>query len=83
MGVMRACFSPCGKYVVSASRDETVRLWRTTRDSDGSCVRTCSEHERLVTHVAFSPDRKILSSCAGDGTVVIRRMQDIVQPVDK
>lgn len=70
-----ACFSPCGTYVASASNDRMVRFWRT---SDGSCIRTFTEHRDRVTHVSFSPDGKILSSGADDGTVVIRRMAHVL-----
>lgn len=74
--VLKACFSPCGKYIASASWDGTVRLWRTT---DGSCVAICWEHgHAVVAHLAFSPDGKTLSSGASDGTVVIRHIHDIV-----
>lgn len=74
--VRKACFSPCGRYIASAS--DEVRLWRT---SDGSCVATFSEHRQWAEHIVFSPDGKILSSGAFDGTVVIRRMSDII-PMD-
>ncbi|EJF62748.1 WD40 repeat-like protein, partial [Dichomitus squalens LYAD-421 SS1] len=61
-----ACFSPCGKYIASASNDETVRVWKT---SDGACLATLSDHGPWVSHVAFTPDGTMLWSAAGDGTV--------------
>lgn len=73
--VRQARFSPCGKYIVSASDDGTVRLWRT---SNGSCIATFSEHKDYVAHVAFSPDGKTLSSGGCDGSVVIRQMHDFI-----
>ena len=78
-GVVGARFSPCRKYVVSASTNETVRLWRT---SDGSCLATLSSHAVGVTHLALSPDGKTLSSADRDGRVIIRRMHDIILPID-
>ncbi|EJF64410.1 WD40 repeat-like protein, partial [Dichomitus squalens LYAD-421 SS1] len=39
--VHQACFSPCGRFIASASSDRTVRVWRT---SDGSCLATLSDH---------------------------------------
>ena len=73
--VTSAVFSPCGKYIASASSDETVRLWKT---SDGSCLATLLEHRESVEHVAFSPDGKTLSSGGRDGRVTIRHMLDII-----
>lgn len=71
-----AQFSPCGKYIASAGDDSRVRLWRI---SDGTCVAEFSEYtlEDWVTHIAFSPDGRSLSSASYEGTVVIRRLSDI------
>ena len=77
--VSAACFSPCGKYVASVSPDQTVRLWKT---KGGSCVATISEDNIWVEHFLFSPDGKILVSGDCDGSVIIRRMCDIL-PMDE
>ncbi|EJF61328.1 WD40 repeat-like protein, partial [Dichomitus squalens LYAD-421 SS1] len=76
--VYKACFSPCGKYIASASADKTVRVWRT---SDGSCLATLSDHGAWVQHVAFTTDGTMLWSAAHNGTVLGRRLQDIVPKV--
>ncbi len=73
--VSKACFSPCGKYIASPSGGQTVRLWKT---SDGSLVATFAEHDDEVVRLAFSADGKILVSGGLNGTVVIRRMDNVV-----
>ena len=77
--VCMACFSPCGKYIVSGSWDRTVRLWRT---SDGSCIATLSGHEDSVTQVAFSPDGEVFVSGGNDGKIITRQMRDVL-PIDE
>ncbi|EJF61427.1 WD40 repeat-like protein, partial [Dichomitus squalens LYAD-421 SS1] len=73
--VSAACFSPCGQYIASASSDLTVRVWRT---SDGSCSATLSDHGDAVMHVAFTPDGTMLWSTGWNGTVLGRRLEDII-----
>ncbi|TBU54432.1 WD40-repeat-containing domain protein [Dichomitus squalens] len=73
-----ACFSPCGKYVASASSEQTVRVRRV---DDVSHDGTLCEHKYSVMFMAFSPDGKILSFGTSGGAVFIRRMHDII-PVE-
>lgn len=77
--VLETCFSPCGKYVASASWDQIVRLWRTR---DGSCIAAFTEHSCAVRHVVFSADGESMASGADDGSVIIRRMRDVL-PTDE
>ena len=64
--VMDIAYSPDGKTLASAGRDETVRLWN---PRTGENLATLTGHGGLVTAVAFSPDGKKLFSGSGDGTV--------------
>ena len=82
--VWRACFSPDGKFVATASWLGTVRLWRTC---DASCAAVFTEHcveggdpkaRVVLRHVAFSPDGAFLASGDQHGRVCIRRLSDFI-----
>ena len=57
--VNTACFSPAETLIASASEDNTVRLWST---EDWSCVKVFTEHQFMVSHVAFSHDGRVVVS---------------------
>ncbi|HBE19140.1 MAG TPA: hypothetical protein DEG17_05830 [Cyanobacteria bacterium UBA11149] len=58
-------FAPDGKLIASASRDRTIKLWRT----DGMLVATLKGHQDSISSLAFSPDGEILASGSWDGTI--------------
>jgi WD40 repeat protein/energy-coupling factor transporter ATP-binding protein EcfA2 len=61
-GVDPVVFSPTGKFVATASEDETVKLWSV---ADGSLISTLS-HDDEVTAAAFSPeDQTVFASGSG------------------
>ena len=62
-------FSPDGKFIASASRDNTVRLWR----PDGSLVNVLEGHGDRVQHVVFSPTGDLIASASQDGTIKLWR----------
>ena len=57
--VMSVSFSPDGKYVVSGSNDESVKILST---ESGEVVRTLNGHTNAVGSVSFSPDGKYVVS---------------------
>ena len=64
--VYRLAYSSDGKLVLSASGDNTVKVWRA---SDGKLLRTLKGHKDTVTGVAISLDGHYGASSSLDGTV--------------
>jgi len=57
--IQTVAFSPCGKYVISGSSDETIKLWDA---ESGDLVRTFNRNTGEVRTVAFSPCGKYVVS---------------------
>lgn len=66
--VWSCAISPDGKYLLSASADQTMKLWRL---DTGDEVRTFVGHNAAVQACAFSPDGLLVASASGDGIVSI------------
>src|SRR5262249_35759702 len=64
---VRACrFSPDGKYALTASEDQTVRLWNLDTQR---VQRTFAGHTATVNDCAFSPDGRYVLSASEDQTL--------------
>jgi dipeptidyl aminopeptidase/acylaminoacyl peptidase len=65
-GVLSAAFSPDGERIVTASGDDTARLW----DAEtGKQIGELRGHTHNVTSAAFSPDGKRIVTASDDKTV--------------
>jgi WD40 repeat protein len=64
--VLAVMFSRDSRWLASASKDKTVRIWDPARQR---VVRTLKGHRDHVLSIAFSPDGKLLASGSKDKTI--------------
>ena len=74
--VQRLEFSPDGRQLVTASADETIRLWDVATHQQ---LRQWRGHGVAVVCVTFSPDGRWLASGGSDGTV---RLWSLAAPTE-
>ena len=71
--VSSAVFSNDGKYIVTASWDNTAKIWQAT---DGRLLYELKGHTASVTSAIFSPDGKYIVTTSKDNTAKIWRSLD-------
>ncbi|WP_411756358.1 WD40 repeat domain-containing protein [Sinorhizobium meliloti] len=64
--VNQCAFSPCGRYLVSASSDYTARIWRIP---DMTLCALCAGHEDDVEMAVFSPCSTMVATASRDSCV--------------
>ena len=69
--VWGVAFSPDGKTIATASRDNTAKLW----NLEGELLETLTGHKRWINSIAFSPDGKMIATASGDNTVKLWDIQ--------
>ena len=78
--VTSVAFSPNGRYIVSGSRDKTVRVW--DAQTGQSVMDPLKGHNRYVTSVAFSPDSRHIVSGSDDKTIRVWDAQTAQSAMD-
>ncbi len=63
--VSSVTFSPDGQLIASASKDNTIKIWR----KDGKFIKILRGHTAGVYCIRFSPDGQMLASASEDGTI--------------
>ncbi|XYA01755.1 ribosome assembly [Meyerozyma guilliermondii] len=66
--VNHVSFSPDGRYVVSSSFDNSIKLWDGIK---GTFIGTFRGHVAPVYQTAWSPDSRLLVSCSKDTTLKV------------
>lgn len=65
--VATAVFSPNGRYLVTASSDQTARVWSVT----GRLIATLRGHKDFIRTAVFSKDNQYIVTASGDNTAKI------------
>jgi len=66
--VSTMAFSPDGRWLVSGSADQLIRVWEV---ATGHLLRTLEGHTAKVNCLVFSPDGKLLASGSNDRTTIL------------
>jgi RNA polymerase sigma factor (sigma-70 family) len=72
--VTQLAFSPDGEILATATRSNTILLWRSETGGAMGVLRSSSEAN--ITGLAFSPDGELLAAGLSDGRVDVWRLSD-------
>ncbi|MEG4915209.1 WD40 repeat domain-containing protein, partial [Microcoleus sp. B13-B6] len=71
--VSSVSFSPDGKYIATASLDNTARLW----DLTSKLIQEFKGHQDEVSSVSFSPDGKYIATASNDKTARLWQIRSL------
>ncbi len=78
--ITSVCFSPDGKYVISASVDKTSKVFES---SSGILVRSYIGHEDVINSVDISPDAKYIATGSDDKTIKLWNSNIEIEPAEE
>jgi WD40 repeat protein len=80
--VFSVCYSPCGRYLLSAGRDAHLKIWNT---SDYTLNQDIAAHWFTINHIIFSPDGAYFATCSMDKSIKIWQTNDfkLIKVIDK
>ncbi|MEY9888097.1 serine/threonine protein kinase/WD40 repeat protein [Catenulispora sp. MAP5-51] len=78
--VNHVAFSPDSKILVSATQDNTARLYDVSDPAKPSPLGVCTHHTAMVFDVAVSPDGRTLATSSYDQTLGLWDIQDPSSP---
>jgi len=65
--VFSLAYSPCGRYLLSGSRDAHLRIWDVV--SGYQLMQSIVAHMYTINHIAFSPDGEWFITCSKDKSI--------------